>query len=270
MELSFEKFEGLGNDFLLVEEQEISPKMAVALCDRHRGVGADGLLQLFERDGDHALLILNADGSRPEMCGNGLRCAALSLVRRGREAMGRPFVVQTDAGPHRCVVHDAARVEVEMRAPSFDAVWVGLKSGERMVDAAVEVDGQTLHLTALSMGNPHAVTFDAGLDRRRLGPRLENDPAFTHGANIGFAALRGGVLHLDVWERGAGWTEACGTGACAAVAAAVATGRLEAPVTQPVQLPGGRLDVRVTSLEGRLVMLGPARRVFGGRIALSG
>src|SRR5690606_27234029 len=155
-------------------------------CDRHRGVGADGVLVTGVRDGRPFMRVINADGSRPEMCGNGVRCVALHLRATGQIGAG-PFELDTDAGPHRVAVHDAETVEVWMRPASLAPADVPVTSARPWIDEAISVDGHPLRVTAVSMGNPHAVTFDeVGETRRALGPALERDPRFPARVNVGF------------------------------------------------------------------------------------
>jgi diaminopimelate epimerase len=269
----FSKYEGLGNDFLVVEQArfpEVTPELAIKLCDRHFGVGADGVLITGLRDRPF-MLVVNADGSRPEMCGNGLRCVALYLADRGL-VRDVAFEVATEAGPHFVRVardEHGASVEVRMRHASIEAADVLREERGRFIDAPFQLDSQRVHLSAISMGNPHAVTFDAVQDQATLGPRIEKDARFHAGANVGFARVRGkDELDLVVWERGVGFTLACGTGACAAAVAAVEKGRANrhAPIT--VHLPGGPLTIKVGDPGAPIEMTGPARRVFDGEIDL--
>lgn len=278
MLLRFSKFEGLGNDFLVVEHElapEMSSELAAQLCDRHFGVGGDGVLLTGVRRGTPFMDVINADGSVPEMCGNGLRCVALYLVQRGIVSPG-DFEISTGAGPHRVRVRpDGAggEVQVSMSPASLDAGEVLRDVRGDFLDQPFEVDGETLRVSCVSMGNPHAVIFD-DIARERfgaLGPRIEKDARFRAGANVGFARLRSPTaLALTVWERGVGFTLACGTGACAAAVAAVETGR--APRDQPlrVELPGGTLTIVVPARGERIMMTGPARHVFDGEIETGG
>lgn len=256
MLLSFEKWEGLGNDFILVREREVESAMAAdlvrRLCDRRRGVGGDGVLLVGEDP--LAMVVLNADGSRPEMCGNGLRCVAALLA--GRAA--KQLVIRTDAGDRRA--------RVTWTGPGDALVEVDMGSAEIAVESKHGLGGREIAFGAVSVGNPHAITFEpvdkAGQDE--LGPRIEK--ATPGGTNVEFAARTGdNAFDLVVWERGVGYTQACGTGACATAALACRRGlaSFDAPVR--VRLPGGELLVTVTpSLD--LTMLGPARRVFKGAI----
>ncbi|HEY8376548.1 MAG TPA: diaminopimelate epimerase, partial [Nannocystis sp.] len=234
-----------------------------ALCDRRFGVGGDGILVVAPPRSPGAaatMIVVNHDGSRPEMCGNGLRCVALVVAGGARE-----LVVDTDAGPRACTVRDFApgtcssgQVAVDMGSPR----WLGEH----------ELGGR--RFTAVSMGNPHAVCFvGAGEDpealARELGPAIEVDPAFPGRTNVEFARVEpDGSLVLWVWERGCGITAACGTGACATVAAAVARGLAPCGRDVPVRLPGGPLQVRQDHEGAALVMTGPARVVFTGEVPL--
>lgn len=285
--LQFAKYEGLGNDFVIVDgrtqDLRLAAEHAVALCDRQRGIGADGVLMVEFLGDSAAMRVVNSDGSRPEMCGNGLRCVVAYLAHSG--LIGAPpgdgernaveVTVDTDAGPHRCRLWREGGdelVEVQMRAGNLDpgSLPVQSDSAEPLLDVPFEIDGSRIKLSCISMGNPHAVTFDdIGAARTSLGPRLGTHPRFGHGANIGFARMVGPqAIELAVWERGAGFTEACGTGACAAAVAAIETGRAKRGESIEVKLPGGPLRILVAAREKPILMTGPARRVFKGEVAL--
>lgn len=273
MTFRFHKYEGLGNDFLIVEQgraPKITAQVASRLCDRHFGVGGDGVLVTGFSGGVPFMKVINADGSVPEMCGNGLRCVALYLVQRGL-VDATSFSIDTDAGPHLVRVSDRGRhgeVEVSMRPASLDAADVLRDASGTFLDAPFQVDGTTVRISAVSMGNPHAVTFDdVGQREAELGPRIERDPRFRAGANVGFARMRDKKsMDLRVWERGVGFTLACGTGACAAAVAAVETGRAPRDEAIAVHLPGGPLSIRVGERGERIDMTGPARWVFEGEV----
>jgi diaminopimelate epimerase len=275
MILPFYKYEGLGNDFLIVEKEalggaELTSEQAIALCDRHRGVGGDGVLVL--EVAAPSMQVINSDGSVPEICGNGIRCVALHLARRANAA-ALEVTIETLAGPHRCVVVNrpgAESVAVQMAPPSMIPSDVPLSSATPWLDQAIQVNGQTVHLTGVSMGNPHVVTFDVlGDGRFALGPAIQTDPHFPEGVNVGFVSeLEGKSMRLDVLERGAGWTEACGTGACAAAVAAVETGRARPNEELSIRLPGGTLIVTVGGPGEPVRMEGPARFVFRGEVGL--
>ena len=279
MRVAFHKYEGLGNDFIVVDRNaldaasiEMSVDLAKKLCDRHRGIGADGVLIVGEKSGVATLDVINSDGSIPEMCGNGLRCVAWHLMRQAGKVEGS-FDVDTRSGLHHCEVEngdgDTALVQVQMAVASFDPKDIGLKDTQSWVEHETSFDGTHAIVTAVSMGNPHAVLFDISHDARQLAPKVQSDARFDHGVNVGIAAMRSGnELDLQVLERGAGWTLACGTGACAAVAAAVSTGRVSAGESVQVNLPGGPLFIRM-SPDTRVEMKGEARFVFGGEADFS-
>ncbi len=274
MTLTFRKVEGLGNDFLLIdrtsgtyaallaEVQRLQPH-APALCNRRTGVGADGLLLVGPGpDGeDGTMLVINHDGSRPEMCGNGLRCVAQHLAAlRGTDTLR----VHTDAGLKTCEVRGRGRsVEVTVD------MGPGVDQGRRTV-----ASGRTFH--AVSMGNPHAIAFVEGEPEalcRQEGPAAESDPQFPDRTNVEFAQIhvgpQGETLTLWVWERGCGVTQACGTGACATACAAVWAGHASAGTALAVDLPGGRLWITVPQdRDAGVRMRGPARVVFDGTVDL--
>jgi diaminopimelate epimerase len=259
--LRFAKYHGLGNDFVVVEGPLMEADRARRLCDRRRGVGADGVLTVLppRAGGAAAMHIYNSDGSVASMCGNGVRCVARWLAER--RGLDGTLVVETDAGPRACTVHRAASGEVEE---------VSVEMGPARVEGEQEfrVGGEVLRGLRVSMGNPHAVFFDEASRRRAqaVGPEVEK--AVPGGVNAGFAAARAGGLDLVVWERGAGLTEACGTGACAAAVAAVRTGRVAAGAPVEVRLPGGALRITVAPDLSRVTMRGPAVRVFEGETDL--
>lgn len=277
MRLTFSKYEGLGNDFVIVEVGEpglvLGTEQAIRICDRNLGIGADGVLLVSLAAGRASMKVINSDGSVPEMCGNGIRCVALHLTRISW-LEGGPFVVDTDAGEHRCHVleqSEVALVEVAMRPASLAPSEVPVLVEESMRDAPMEVGGEKVHVTAVSMGNPHAVIFDELTEEQRLriGPLLQRDPRFPQSVNVGFAHMMAPErITLNVLERGAGWTRACGTGACAAAVAAVETGRAERHRPIEVHLPGGTLSIVVGDRKAPISMTGPARHVFDGVIEI--
>jgi len=259
MGIAFAKYEGLGNDFILVKgerEDTISSDAARALCDRRFGIGADGVLLLLppKTAGAHGRMrVLNADGSVPEMCGNGLRCAVLHVAR---EKKLDTIAFDTDAGLKECRVADAngeGIVTVDMGVVRFTG------------DVEVEVDGDSWELALADAGNPHAittvVTSPAAMDK--VGPKIEKHAKFPAGTNVEFAKYRGDEIDLVVWERGVGITHACGTGACATVAVGVAKGWSKRDEEVKVHLPGGTLFVTIRK-DDHAVMRGPARHVFSG------
>lgn len=262
--MRFFKYQGIGNDFVLFDwrsdPRETTPELARRACDRRLGIGADGILALLppRAGGDLRMSYRNADGSVAEMCGNGIRCVVLHAF--GLERGKREWAVETDAGPRRCVVVGDGVVEAQM-GPAEIAT----------VDEAMTVDGVRLQITRVRTGNPHAVTFDpvAPEARAKLGPAIETHPSFPDRTNVEFVELRSpSHLVVTVWERGVGFTKACGTGACAAAAAACKTGRAAFGTPIQVSLPGGDLDVNVPPDLSNLSMRGPAVRVFDGEAAL--
>lgn len=269
--LAFAKYEGLGNDFLIVDALDaeavgLNKELVSELCDRHRGVGADGVLVVGQKNGQPFMTIHNADGSEPEMCGNGLRCVAL-WAHAKKLVVGDVFVIDTPAGPHTCrLLNDSTLVEVQMREVSYDPKSLPLNASKPWLDESLVVSGQSFRATALSIGNPHVVIFDAVPKeaQRAVGEALGHDPRFPRGVNVNFAIVRDRGIELRVWERGVGFTEACGTGACATAAAAVTTGRLSNAHPIDVQLPGGVVSVRVRDEGEPVSMTGPARHVFSG------
>jgi diaminopimelate epimerase len=256
--LTFWKYQGLGNDFVVIEAADLmAPERAVRLCDRRRGIGADGVLSVLPpRAGGVAYMhIFNSDGSVAAMCGNGIRCVARHLAER--RALAGELEIETDAGPKRCLVHRA-------RSGAVEAVSVEMGPARYQGEEQFDVGGKRLHGHRVSMGNPHAVFFgEASVERATaFGPEVER--AVAGGVNAGFAAPRAGGLDLVVWERGAGLTDACGTGACAAAVAAVKTGKLPAGQALEVRLPGGPLAVTVSTDLTGVLMRGPAERAFEG------
>ena len=279
--MKFAKLHGLGNDFLLRDlrrggahaEGAIAtlesiagegPALARKLCDRRFGVGGDGVLTLLDDANGVRMIVHNADGSRPEMCGNGARCAALWIATGGgiRTAYEQ-VLLQSDAGPRPCKVEvgepSRGQIEIAMGEPRVE--------GERAFVLAGEARGGI----PVSMGNPHRVFFlgHGKLDPALLGLRDREGPALcaAEDANIELVRSLGSQrFAAAVWERGAGPTLACGTGACAVAAAAVAEGHASASQPIEVQLPGGSLTLR---FEGReILMRGPAELVFRGETAL--
>lgn len=275
MDFAFLKYEGLGNDFIVVDaaagdEERWTDRRVAALCDRRFGIGADGvLLVLPARDGAHRarMVVRNADGSTPEMCGNGLRCVALHVARTSGGSAGS-FVVETDAGPRACDVRPVAgegRSSPQRAEVTLDMGPVRW-TGDRQVSIAEAAGDRIVTVGEADAGNPHAVlfgSFDEG-DLQRLGPALTRHAAFPRGANIELARVAEDGVHVLVWERGVGPTLACGTGACATVAVACGKGLLPADVPVAVFLPGGALEVTWRAADGHAVLKGPARLVYTG------
>lgn len=267
--LEFRKYEGIGNDFILVEASDdriIAVEQARALCDRRRGVGADGVLLVLPSrrpDCDVRMRVLNADGSIPEMCGNGARCVALDVVR-ARGLRRAKLQLDTDAGLRSCEVEDAAPAAASGGRPAA-LVTVDMAVVRVLGERSLDVAGEPLSVTLADAGNPHAVAFGdfTREDVERLGPRVATSPEFPRGTNVEFARAGSDGIDLIVWERGVGLTLACGTGACATAAVACARGSAPYGVPIGLTLPGGRLEITIDR-EGRATMRGPARHVFSG------
>jgi diaminopimelate epimerase len=262
--LRFNKYQGLGNDFLIVDassELALDATQVRQLCDRHFGVGGDGVLLVTPPKSLGAratMVVINADGSRPEMCGNGLRCVALHLALQDR-ASGVSFIVDTDAGPRLVAVE---------RSERSGSVSVSMGRGRPDGEMRYAVGTETLYFSLISMGNPHAVSFDTGFDERvldQIGPALSAQ--FPAGTNVELVTTRGEhALDVIVWERGVGRTLACGTGACAVVVAAARQGRVPFDTEIEVTLPGGPLHITVSRETLDVTMRGPAKRVFAGEV----
>jgi diaminopimelate epimerase len=263
----FRKYEGLGNDFIVLDaesEADVPPERATDLCDRHFGVGADGVLLVLPPGvpESHARMrVINADGSIPEMCGNGVRCVALHLAS-ARGVRG-PIRIETDAGVRECTLAEGATAVQAMVAVDMGPVLV-------LGDKTFVIDGQPVTVTVADAGNPHAVLFGdfTRYEVERLGSRIAVHSAFPQGTNVEFARVGRDGIDLVVWERGVGITLACGTGACATVAVACSRGLAAAGVPTSVRLPGGRLEVTVS--RGYAELNGPARHVFSGTLAGGG
>jgi len=272
MKLNFWKMHGLGNDFVVLDSRKSGyiPDAAAAarLCRRRFGVGADQVLVLLRsRPADFRLVILNADGGEVEMCGNGIRCLARFLRIRRISRKSR-FRIETLAG---IIVPEVKgeMVRVDMGEPVFDPARIPVALPEAPQNRLIEVDTHRLNITVVSMGNPHCVIpVDVvdGVPLAQLGPPLEHHPLFPKRTNVEFVEVQGRRrLKVRVWERGAGETLACGTGACAALVAMVRLGQAERKAT--VALPGGELLIEWLK-SNHVFMTGPAEMVFQGTIAI--
>lgn len=278
MTIEFTKYHGLGNDFILIDnrassEPLITPKVAKSLCDRHFGIGADGVIFALPglADTDYSMRIFNSDGSEPEMCGNGIRCLARFIA--DLEPDGRSqYRIHTPAGVMIPQLTASGQVTVDMGMPKLLAGEIPTTlaaADQKAIAQTIEVGGQSWVVTCVSMGNPHCVTFVedvAAIDLERIGPQFEHHTAFPQRVNTEFIqVINSKSVKMRVWERGAGATLACGTGACGAVVAGVLTGKCDRHAR--VELPGGCLSIEWTSA-GRVYMTGPAERVFSGTIDL--
>jgi len=273
--MRFVKMHGLGNDFVIFEWEELQGVKDIAsfskrVCDRHFGVGADGVILVAPSDrAPFAMRIFNADGSEAEMCGNGIRCFAVYLWKRGRVA-DREFPVDTKAGivvPRITERNGKLAVKVNMGKPRLRASSIPIDvDAEQVVDYPLQVDGKTFALTAVSMGNPHAVIFDLPGDWEKVGESIEKHPLFPHKTNVEFVKVQNRKEALvKVWERGVGPTLACGTGACAVLVAGVLKGVLDREAQ--IHLPGGTLLVSWPDNQSDVFMEGPAEEVFEGKLS---
>lgn len=271
--LRFTKMHGLGNDFVVLDARASSPKLGDAriraMADRHTGIGFDQLL-IIEPARDPncvaAYSIRNADGSCAEQCGNGARCIGAWLHRAGAIAPGATVKLESPARVIGMRLDDASIVAVELGEPVFEPARIPFDAPAMAPTYPLEVDGARIEIAAVSMGNPHAVLEVADVhDPRvdRLGPRITSHPRFQQGANAGFVqVIDKRNIKLRVHERGAGWTLACGSGACAAVAALHQRDRVDDEVR--VELPGGDLRIAWQGPDHALWMTGPATFVFDG------
>lgn len=261
MSLRFEKFHGIGNDFLVVEVDQpgaFSIERAQRLCDRHFGVGGDGVLLVSPARTARAratMSVINADGSTPEMCGNGLRCVALHLARKMSEKSAE-FLVDTDAGSLLCSVQDA---------PGGALIGTQIGKGTSLGPLLVQLGAQTYQFDRLATGNPHAICFRAPITSEmldELGPQVSAQ--IPGGANVEIATLSSPTeIDLTVWERGVGRTLACGTGAAATVIEAVRQGKCSVNTPITVRLPGGPLEITVGE-DLSAYLKGPAAWVYSG------
>lgn len=276
MELAFTKMHGLGNDFVLFDALEhpiaLSPEQIRHIADRHHGVGCDQVL-LIEPSrmpgADVHYRIFNGDGIEVGQCGNGVRCVARYL--KHRHGLGKTeLVVETHGGRMR-VYHEAdGNVRVDMGVPQLEPVEIPFVAAARAVSYPIEVDGHAFAIGVCSVGNPHAVLEVPDVDRApvaELGPLIERHPRFPERVNAGFMqVVDANHVRLRVYERGAGETLACGTGACAAVVVGRVAGRLDESVD--VRLPGGSLSISWEGEGHPVWMSGPAVTVFEGRMTL--
>jgi diaminopimelate epimerase len=272
------KYHGTGNDFVmfadLQDRHPLSAELVAALCDRHTGIGADGVIRVAPGQGQDEAFFMdyrNSDGSLAEMCGNGIRCLGKLVFEHGLTAQTE-LVIGSRAGPKRLsldVEGGVVRtVTVGMGPPAFARGEIPMQgpASEPFLTEAFEVDGQAFKASAVSMGNPHLVLFverdPDQVDVRALGPRIEHDPRFPEKTNVEFVAVDDGAVKLRVWERGSGETMACGTGACAALVAANEAGLV--PARAEVRFAGGTVIVDRTPEE--VLLIGPAERVFRAEV----
>lgn len=263
-EINFTKMQGLGNDFVLIDSRKgpvdklEMKKLAIEICDRHFGVGADGLLVVWPSQKAHyRMQIFNPDGSEAEMCGNGIRCFA-KYVYEADKLTEEVISVETPAG---------ILLPAVILGPDKNVVGVEVDMGQPTEEGETKLAG--INFKKISMGNPHAVALVDDMTKINLyetGPKVENDPHFPNRTNVEFArVINDKEIEVAVWERGAGETLACGTGACAAMVASSLAGRIGRRAV--VHLPGGDLDIE-WSEDKHVLMRGPVEIVFEGKYYL--
>ncbi len=281
--IQFSKYQGLGNDFLILDGRDLTdpeacfgltPERVRRLCDRRFGVGADGIILALppSHGGDLRMRIFNADGTEPEMCGNGIRCLAMFLADSDGDTPGRRWQIETLAGLIVPELQPGGAVKVDMGIPLLqpDAVPTTLPLGEAGIpQGSIEADGCTFAVGAAGMGNPHVVIPVDDLeavDLERFGAALEVHSCFPARTNVHFVkALSPTHLAMRVWERGAGPTLACGTGACATLVVCHRLGLAER--CAQLDLPGGSLIIAWDDVSGHLFMTGAAEAVFDGVVS---
>lgn len=276
MLLRFTKMHGLGNDFMVLDlvsqHAHIQPKHAKQWGDRHTGIGFDQLLIVEAPNNpevDFRYRIFNADGSEVEQCGNGARCFARFVLDKRLTAKKR-IRVETKSGIIVLDVQNDGQVSVNMGPPRFIPAEIPFVADAQAPSYPLVVDGQLYSIAAVSMGNPHAVLRVDDVSTapvHELGPKIENHPRFPQRVNAGFIqVIDRHRANLRVWERGAGETQACGTGDCAAAVAAISQGWMDSPVS--LDLPGGRLHIEWAGPGKPVMMTGPAVRVYEGQVRL--
>jgi diaminopimelate epimerase len=274
--MRFTKMHGIGNDYVYVSTFDQKPptspaKLAVALSDRHFGIGGDGLILIMPSErADARMRMFNADGSEGEMCGNGVRCVAKYLYDHGLAQRER-ITIETGRGVLTLAVEieagRAKRVRVDMGAPILEAARIPTRlPGDPPVDVPIEIAGMELKVTAVSMGNPHAVIHVrdvASFPLETVGPQIEHHPAFPRRVNVSIVeTVSRKEVKMRTWERGSGITLACGTGACAVCVAGVLTERTDLAIL--AHLPGGELELAWPDDRSSVTMTGPATEVFSG------
>ena len=278
--MRFTKMHGLGNDYVYVncfkEKVEHPSEVARFVSDRHFGIGSDGLIMINpSKVADFEMEMYNADGSRGEMCGNGIRCVAKYVYDYGLTDK-TSISVETLGGIKYLdlTVKDGkvALVKVDMGKPELEADLIPIISErEQVIDEPIEVDGKEYHMTGVSMGNPHAVIYVddvKGLDLEKIGPKFENHERFPKRINTEFVhCIDRQTVEMRVWERGSGETLACGTGACAVAVSSILNNLTDTQVT--VKLLGGDLQIEWDREKDRVFMTGPATVVFDGVIDIT-
>ena len=278
--MKFTKMQGLGNDYVYVncfeEKIENPPAVARYVSDRHFGIGSDGLIMINPSEvADFEMEMYNADGSRGEMCGNGIRCVAKYVYDYGLtdktqisvETLGGIKYLDLTVEDGKVVL-----VKVDMGKPELKSDLIPIiAENEKVIDEPIEVDGQVYHMTGVSMGNPHTVIYVddvKNLDLEKIGPKFENHERFPKRINTEFVhCIDRNTVEMRVWERGSGETLACGTGACAVAVASILNNLTDTRVT--VKLLGGDLQIEWDQEKNHVFMTGPAKVVFDGVIDIT-
>ncbi|MGM0365351.1 MAG: diaminopimelate epimerase [Actinomycetota bacterium] len=277
-EISFSKLNGQGNDFILIDDThrniDLDSKQIARMCDRHFGIGADGLIIVQQSDiADYRMAYSNADGSVAEMCGNGIRCMARFLYEAGI-CTQKEIEIETLAGIKKITMETTGgrvgKIRVNMGKPAFKPSQIPADiDGEEVFGYSLKAEGKVFSINLVSMGNPHCIVLTekeklAAIDLKKWGPALENHPAFPRKINVEFISIAGSrEVEMRVWERGVGETLACGTGACAAAVAAVKTGKVKTKKVE-VRVPGGVLGI-IWDDEGFVYLEGTVSYVFDGK-----
>lgn len=282
--MKFTKMQGLGNDYVYVncfqEKIDNPPEVARFVSDRHFGIGSDGLIMINpSKVADFEMEMYNADGSRGEMCGNGIRCVAKYVYDYGLTDKTHISVETLGGIKYLDLTVKDGKVElvrVDMGEPELDPEKIPIimkgysDETDRVLNAQIKVDGKEYHMTGVSMGNPHDVVYIddvQGLDIEKIGPKFENHERFPQRINTEFArVIDRKTVEMRVWERGSGETLACGTGACAVAVASILNGYTEREVE--IRLLGGNLQIEWNEEDNHVYMTGPATVVFDGEIEL--
>jgi diaminopimelate epimerase len=278
--MNFTKMHGLGNDFIIVTGESKLPEqaaeLAIKLCDRFFGIGADGLVYILPSEkADFMMRIMNSDGSEAEQCGNAIRCVSKYVYDHGMIGQTEISIETIGAGKQNVQLFlkdgKVDTVRVDMGQPILKGIEVPTTVDQDIVkDYPIEVDGREFRFTAVSMGNPHCVIYvdDAiNMDLQTWGPKLETHPMFPRKINVEFVTVKSrDYADMRVWERGAGPTLACGTGACATLVASVLNGVTDREAT--ISLKGGNLFIEWNDADNHVYMTGPAQEVYKGTVEI--
>lgn len=272
--IQFTKMHGAGNDYIYIDCMQAElpdlDKLSIAMSNRHKGIGADGLIAILpSATADFRMRMFNADGSEGEMCGNASRCIAKYVYEKGLTTK-KIITLETLAGIKILALHfddgSISEVTVDMGEPILEAESIPVNAPADVVNYPIQTSAGAFYITAVSMGNPHGVIFTKdieNIDLQLIGPEIEHNSIFPRRANIEFAEIQSGShINMRVWERGSGETQACGTGACATVVAGVILGRCDRECT--LSLLGGNLKIKWDINNNHLYMTGNAETVFEG------